>query len=628
MNYLLVEQLSKSFGEKELFSNITFGLEKGQKAGLIARNGTGKSTLLEIIAGETWPDTGQVVVRKGINMMYLPQDPLLDPNTPVLDAVLAADSEPARLVRAYERLISVPDTLWNSVQKQSFNEINERLTAIDGWQFEARVKEVLGKLEIQRFDQRCGELSGGQKKKVALARILIEDADLLILDEPTNHLDIDTIEWMEEFLSRSQLTLLLVTHDRYFLDQVCDSIVELEQGRLFQYKGDYAYYLEKKCEREAAESVVKEKQKARYLKELDWIRRMPKARTHKSKSRITEFGALADEVKQHRQEEVKPFFVKMERLGGKIMEINNVHKSFGDLKIIDDFSYTFKKGDKVGLVGKNGAGKTTFLEMIMGQLPPDMGRIVTGKTLKLAYFTQQGLELDKDRRVIDIVKDVAEEVYISEKHTVSASRFLSMFGIAHEIQYNYAIHLSGGEQRKLHLLMTLMQQPNFLILDEPTNDLDIVTLQALEEFLEDFPGCLMVASHDRFFLDRIAGHLFVWTGDGKVKDFYGNYTAYRKKRDTEKRAHSLAKGKELKVEPTKPKQIDPTKPTWKEQREFEVLGKEIELLEVRKRELECLLGSGSGDHIELQQWSEEIGELIARIDEKTERWMELAEKIT
>jgi ABC transport system ATP-binding/permease protein len=627
MNYLLVENLSKSFGEKELFTGITFGLERGQKAGLIARNGTGKTTLLEIISGCAFPDNGKVVLRKGIAVMYLPQDPVLDPMTAVIDSVLAADTEAARLVRDYERLVARPVDTWDETDRSHFETLNERMTAIGAWSFEARVKEVLGRLDIRQFDRPCGELSGGQQKKVALARVLIEEADLLILDEPTNHLDIETIEWMEEFLTRSQLTLLLVTHDRYFLDQVCDSVIELDRGTVFQYKGDYAYYLEKKAEREAAESVVGAKQRARYLNELEWIRRMPKARTHKSKSRIAEFGQLADDVAGQRREVQQTFFVKMDRLGNKILEINNLHKRFGEYNIVEDFSYTFKRGDKVGLVGKNGVGKSTFLEMLVGNLRPDAGKIVKGQTLKMAYFTQEGLTLDKERRVIDIVKDLAEEVYVSEKHTVSASKFLSMFGIGHDIQYNYASALSGGEQRKLHLLMTLMEQPNFLMLDEPTNDLDIETLQALEEFLAGYGGCLVVASHDRFFLDRIAGHLFVFAGDGKVKDFYGNYTLYRKKRDAEKRARSSTKGKETKGSAGKLVSSVTGKPTWKEQREFELLGEEIGELEEQKKELEALLGSGTGGHVELQHWSEEVSKLLSVIEEKTERWMELAEKM-
>ena len=630
MNYLLVENLSKSFGEKELFHGITFGLERGQKAGLIARNGTGKTTLLEMIARRVEADEGQVVVRKGITMMYLPQDPVLDPDTPVLDAVLAANTEAARLVRDYERLVARPDHSWSDHDKASFETLTERMNAIDAWRFESRVKEVLGKLDLKRFDQRCGELSGGQQKKVALARVLVEEADLLILDEPTNHLDIDTIEWLEEFLTRSQLTLLLVTHDRYFLDQVCDSIIELDRGTVFQYKGDYAYFLEKKAERESVEAVVNARQKQRYLQELEWIRRMPKARTHKSKSRIASFDHLAEEVAGHQRKSQQSFFVKMDRLGNKILEINNLHKRFDDIPIVEDFSYTFKRGDKVGLVGRNGAGKSTLLEMLMGRLRPDAGKIVKGQTLKMAHFTQEGLSLDRNRRVIDIVKDHAEQVYITEKHTVSASKFLSMFGIGHDIQYNYATALSGGEQRKLHLLMTLMQQPNFLMLDEPTNDLDIETLQALEEFLCEYPGCLVVASHDRFFLDRIAGHLFVFQGEGMVKDFYGNYSDYRIAREKEKKIDTLqrrAMAAESREKPKRKEVVrDPSKPTWKEQREYEQLSEEIEQLENRKSELETLLGS-TDDHIALQQWSEEIGELIGVIDQKTARWMELAEKM-
>lgn len=626
MNYLLAEGLEKSYGEKMLFGGITFGLERGQKAGLIARNGTGKSTLLEIIAGKVVPDAGQVVLRRGIRMLYLPQEPELDPTHAVLDAVLAADTEQAKLLRDYERLVAIPPGQWNPLQHTQFDALSARLTELGAWQFESRVKEVLGKLDLHNYEQPCAQLSGGQQKKVALARVLVEEADLLILDEPTNHLDIDTIEWMEEFLERSQLSLLLVTHDRYFLDQVCDSVIELDNNTVYQYRGDYAYYLEKKAERVASETVVMARQKALYRKELEWIRRMPKARTHKSKARIQEFGQIEERVQQQHREVKQEFFVKMDRLGSKILEINNIHKSYGPINIVEDFSYIFKKGDKVGLVGRNGSGKSTFLDMMMEVTKADKGRVVKGQTLKMAYFTQRGISLDESRRVIDIVKDVAEEVYVDEKHSISASRFLTMFGIPHEIQYNYAQHLSGGERRKLHLLMTLMEQPNFLMLDEPTNDLDIQTLQALEAFLEDYKGCLLVASHDRFFLDRIAGHLFVFQGNGKVKDFYGNYTLYRRHAEEEKRL--LAKTARKEEPPKRAARVnDPSKATWREQREFEVLGDEIEALERTKQQLEQQLHSGETDHIRLQQWSGDLAAVLSAIDEKSERWLELSEKI-
>lgn len=628
MNYLLVEDLSKSYGEKLLFSNITFGLERGQKAGLIARNGTGKSTLLEMIAGKGMPDSGKVVIRKDIRMLYLPQEPVLNPEDAALDAVLASDTEQARLIREHERLAAIPPEEWDDLQHSRFDAVGNRLTELGAWQYEARVKEVLGKLDIHDFDQPCGQMSGGQQKKVALARVLTEEADLLILDEPTNHLDIDTIEWMEEFLNRSQLTLILVTHDRYFLDQVCDSIIEMDRGAVYQYKGDYAYYLEKKAEREAGDAVVMEKQKSLYKQELEWIRRMPRARTHKSKSRIQEFGRIEEKVHQHSRTVKQEFFVKMDRLGSKIMEINNIHKRFGGLNLVEDFSYTFKKGDKVGLVGRNGSGKSTFLEMLWERVRPDQGRIVKGQTLKMAYFTQLGIPLDESRRVIDIVKDVAEEVYVDEKHTISASRFLSMFGIPHDIQYNYAQYLSGGERRKLHLLLTLMEQPNFLMLDEPTNDLDIQTLQALEEFLVNYRGCLVVASHDRFFLDKIAGHLFVFQGDGKVKDHYGNYTMYREARDKAQRQAKLQARAAEPVLTREPRKADPGKATWKEMREFEALETEIAALEVRRTELEQYLNSGETDHRKLQAWADELSDTLARIDTCSDRWLELSEKCT
>ena len=626
MNALLVEGLSKSFGEKVLFEGITFGLERGQKAALIARNGTGKSTLLDIIAGVASADAGQVGVRGGMRVGYLSQNPQADPAMEVLEAVLAADTEEAHLVREYELLTAVPEETWSPQQHARLGELTTRIGALGAWHLEARVKEVLGRLDIHNLAQPCGDLSGGQLRKVALAKVLVEQADLLILDEPTNHLDTATIEWLEELLGRSRLTLLLVTHDRYFLDQVCDTILELDNGRLLQYRGDYRYYLEKKAERQAADAATATKQKALYRKELDWIRRMPKARTTKSKARIQEFESLKERTQGQRKETEQRFFVKMERLGSKILEINNIHKRFGDINIVEDFSYTFKRGDKVGLVGPNGSGKSTFLDIVYGVLKPDSGRVVAGQTLKMAYFTQGGIPLDESRRVIDIVKDVAEEVYVDGKHSVSASRFLTMFGIAHAIQYNYAQHLSGGERRRLHLLMTLMEQPNFLLLDEPTNDLDIPTMQALEAFLEGYGGCLMVASHDRYFLDRIAGHLFLFSaGSGTVKDFYGNYTLYRQQREKERRPAARSRSAEA-APPQHPKERDPNRITWKEQRELEQLEQEIANLEKRREELEKLLQQGSAGHEALTRLSEEYGRTMEEIDVKSERWMILAEK--
>lgn len=627
MNYLIVESVSKSFGEKVLFENITFGIERGQKIGLIARNGKGKSTLLDIIAGKTIADSGEVVFRKGIKVLYLPQDPDTDINSCVIDAVLSADSEQAFLINQYERLIAISSSKWDNEQKKLFEKISERISELDAWGFESRVKEVLGRLKIHDFDKKCGELSGGQLKKVALAKVLIEDGDFLILDEPTNHLDIETIEWMEEFLQRSQLSLLIVTHDRFFLDQVCNSIIELDNNEIYHYRGDYSYYLEKKAEKDSIETVVTAKQKALYLKELEWMRRMPKARGTKSKARTQEFQNLKRRVQNQHTDKTPEFFVKIDRLGGKIMEINNVHKSFGDRKIVDDFSYTFKRFDKVGLVGPNGIGKSTLLDMISGELAVDKGRIVKGKTVKAACFKQNVAVLDNNRRVIDIVKDIAEEVYIDDKRSISVSKFLTMFGIDHDIQHNYAFTLSGGEKRKLQLLMVLMEQPNFLMLDEPTNDLDIQTLQSLEDFLENFKGCLLVASHDRFFLNKIVEHIFVFEGKGKIKDFYGNYTQYVEHKKREKRRLTKTKKENNVSVGQRKKKRDPDKPTWKEEKEFLSLTKDIDELEKRKKDFEQKLNSGESDHEKLLAWSVELSKIIEELDEKSERWLFLSEKI-
>ncbi len=628
MNYLAVENLTKSYGEKTLFENITFGLQKGQKSALIATNGTGKTSLLNIITGLEMPDSGNVVVNNDVKIAYLTQNPAIDDDLTVLEAVFDANNEKAAVIKAYEAIISLPEDALTSENRQELQHLTTRIDNLNAWQYEAQVKEVIGKLGIGSLLKPCKLLSGGQKKKVALAKVLIEEADLLILDEPTNHLDIDTIEWLEDFLDRLQLTLLLVTHDRYFLDNVCDTIFELDNHQLFHYKGGFHYYLEKKAERETIDAVEFEKKRAHFKKELEWYRRMPKARRTKSKSRMEIVEKLHDETSGRETKQENKFFVKHERTGKKIMEINNLHKKFDTVEIVNDFSYTFKKNDKIGLIGKNGVGKSTLLDMVAGLIPPNKGKIVKGTTIKIAYFTQTGMNINDNRRVIDIVKEIAEEVYIDEKKTISASRFLQMFGFDFNTQYNYLHNLSGGEKRKLHLIMTLMQKPNFLILDEPTNDLDIYTLQALEAFLLNFSGCLMVATHDRYFLDKIANHIYIFEGNGVIKDFYGSYTAYQEKKEAIKRENKKMKRNARQDISDEKKERSPDKPTWKELQEHKQLEQAISNLENEKKLLVEQINSSKADHITLHALSEQIGVLMEDIETKTERWILLEEKIS
>ena len=588
---LTVENLTKSYGDKMLFEDISFGINAGQKTALIARNGYGKSTLLNILTGKTLQDNGKVTFRGDVRMAYLPQQPDLLPHQTVRSFVYSA----------------------------------QRPEHEDEWTFEQRIEEILSRLKLDdKLDQQMQLLSGGEQKKVALSRILIDDTNLLLLDEPTNHLDIQMIEWLEDFLSRQKLAILMVTHDRYFLDHVCQDIYEIDNSRLYHYRGNYDYYLRKKAEREYNERVEVEKAKSLYRTELDWMRRMPQARGTKAQARIDAFYEL--EEKAHtRFDDTRPqLTVKTERIGGKILEMYNVTKSYDGVKMVDDFSYVFKKGEKIGIVGPNGIGKSTFLNLLTEQLRPDSGRVIVGQTIQFGFYTQSGMTARPDLRVIDIVKEVAERIDLDNGKDMSAHQFLSYFGFDDMTQYNYFGNLSGGEKRRLYLLKVLMANPNFLILDEPTNDLDIYTLEILEQFLKDYKGCLVIVSHDRSFMDHIVDHIFVFEGEGKIRDYHSNYTEYLTARNAQRRSETLQKREE------KPKyeRVRDEKPraTYKQQKEYEALTAEIESLNQEKQQLESLLSSGTETEVKkLTDASQRIGDIIATLDEKELRWLELDE---
>ena len=590
---LTVENLTKSYGDKLLFDNISFGINAGQKTALIARNGYGKSTLLNILTGKTLQDSGKVTFSSDVKMAYLPQQPEILPHQTVRSFVCSV----------------------------------ERPEHEDEWTFEQRIEEILSRLGLaDKLDQSMETLSGGEQKKAALSRILIDHTNLLLLDEPTNHLDIKMIEWLEEFLSRQHLAILMVTHDRYFLDHVCQDILEIDNSRLYHYRGHYDYYLEKKAERQHNERVEVEKAKSLYRTELDWMRRMPQARGTKAQARIDAFYQLEEKAHTKFDESRPQLTVKTERIGGKILEMYNVCKSYEGVKLVDDYSYTFKKGEKIGIVGPNGIGKSTFLNMLTEQLRPDSGRIIVGQTIRFGFYTQGGMTAPADRRVIEIVRDMAERIELDNGKEMSAHQFLTYFGFDDMTQYNYFGNLSGGERRRLYLLKVLMSNPNFLILDEPTNDLDIYTLEILEQFLRDYKGCLIIVSHDRSFMDNIVDHLLVFEGNGRIKDYAGNYTQYRASQESQRRSEALKKRDEKpKYERTR---SDKPRATYKQQKEYESLTIEIETLNKEKAELEKMLSSGEESDIgRLTEASQRIGEIIDLLNEKELQWLELDEII-
>lgn len=591
---LTVENLTKSFGDKLLFDDISFGINAGQKTALIARNGYGKSTLLNILTGKTLQDAGKVTFRGDVRMAYLPQHPDLLPDQSVRSFVYAA----------------------------------ERPEHEDEWTFEQRIEEILSRLRLDdKLNSPMRQLSGGEQKKVALSRILIDNTNLLLLDEPTNHLDVQMIEWLEEFLSRQRLAILMVTHDRYFLDHVCQDIYEIDNSRLYHYRGNYDYYLRKKAERQYNERQEVEKAKSLYRTELDWMRRMPQARGTKAQARIDAFYELEEKAHTRFDESKPQLTVKTERIGGKILEMYNVTKAFEGKNMVDDFSYTFKKGEKIGIVGPNGVGKSTFLNLLTEQLRPDTGHIVVGQTIQFGFYTQNGMTARPDIRVIDIVKEVAERIDLDNGKEMSAHQFLSYFGFDDTTQYNYFGNLSGGERRRLYLLMVLIANPNFLILDEPTNDLDIYTLEILEQFLKNFKGCLIIVSHDRSFMDHIVDHLFVFEGEGRIRDYHSNYTQYLAEKNAQRRNENLQK-REEKTKYERSRSSEKPRATYKQQKEYESLTADIDALNQERSQLESLLSSGTETDVnKLTAASQRIGEIISLLDEKELRWLELDEII-
>lgn len=626
MNYLSAENLGRNVGERWLFKDLTFGVLQGEKVALIGANGSGKSSLLDIVGGLVNPDGGTLSIRKDIRMGYLKQNPDFNAEDTVLETILYGDSERSKATLAYEKAMAKDD-------HELISDAIERLSFLDAWDFEASVKQILGKLGIQEVDKKIKELSGGQQKRVALARVLLEEPDFLILDEPTNHLDLESIEWLESYLSTANMTLLLVTHDRYFLDKVSNRIMELVNNDIHKYVGNYAYFLEKKAERMENENVTLEKDKKRLKSELEWMRRQPKARTTKAQYRIDAFHELKEKASVNTKVDKVELATKSERIGKKIIEIQHVSKGFNGQTLIKEFNYTFKRGDKIAIVGKNGVGKSTLLDMITGQLKPDMGKVVVGETIQLGYYQQTGLDFDNEQKVIDVVRDIAEFVKLADGREMSASGFLNMFLFPPKVQYNFVHKLSGGEKRRLQLLKILMKSPNFLILDEPTNDLDIDTLNILEDYLKAFAGCLLVVSHDRYFVDNIVDHVFAFEGDGEIKDFPGNYTEYRNWKDEQLKSESgnqlkknmVKEGPVIEVKNTPVPAAEKKKLSYKEQQEYENLGKKIPATEKRIKEIGRLMNGEVTDYEELAKLGAELEQCKDDLDEKELRWLELSE---
>lgn len=624
ISYLQIDKLTKSFGDLVLFEDITFGIAQGQKVGLIAKNGTGKTTLLNIIAGKEDYDSGAVVFRNDLRVGYLEQMPHYPDGLTVLQACFYSPNETVRLIAEYEQAMASGD-------HSNLEDILLRMDNLKAWDYEQRAKQILGQLKIHNFDQKVETLSGGQLKRVALANVLITDPELIILDEPTNHLDLEMTEWLEGYLSRANISILMVTHDRYFLDRVCSEIIEIDRKQIYQYKGNYSYYLEKRQERMDALNAEVDRASNLLRKELDWMRRQPQARGTKAKYRIDAFYELEKKAKQQHEVGNVNLDVKASYIGSKIFEAEHVSKRFGDLKIVEDFNYIFARYEKMGIVGNNGTGKSTFIKMLMGEVEPDSGRFDVGETVRFGYYSQDGLQFDEQMKVIDVVQNIAEYVDLGDGKKMGVSQFLNYFLFSPEKQHNYVFKLSGGEKRRLYLCTVLMRSPNFLVLDEPTNDLDIVTLNVLEEYLRNFKGCAIVVSHDRYFMDKVVDHLLVFRGNADIKDFPGNYTQYREWIEVQDQLEKEAEAaRRAEIAPTMEKTSRPEKEqkkklTFKERKEFEALEVEIPLLEAEKAELETAMSSGTLSNDELLAKSERIATVIEEIDEKTMRWLELSE---
>ena len=621
INYLQVENLTKSYGDLVLFDNISFTIGEGQRIALIGRNGSGKTTLLNILAGKDTADSGTITPRRDLRIAYLEQNPEYAADLTVLEACFRSDNPALRAIAAYEQAVADP-------AQDGLQEAMSRMDALAAWDYEQRAKEILSRLKINDFDKKIGQLSGGQLKRVALAAVLISEADLLILDEPTNHLDTDMTEWLEEYLTRNKAALLMVTHDRYFLDRVCSDILEVDQRSVCLYKGNYAYYVEKKQERAEAAEARRESDLNLYRRELEWMRRMPQARGHKARYREEAFYELEKVAKQRFHDANVKLDVKASYIGNKIFEADHLCKAFGDLKILDDFSYIFARYEKMGIVGNNGTGKSTFIKILMGLVKPDSGTLDIGETVRFGYYSQDGLQFNEQMKVIDVVQDIAEVIELGNGRRLTASQFLQHFLFTPETQHSYVYKLSGGERRRLYLCTVLMRNPNFLVLDEPTNDLDIVTLQVLEEYLQGFKGCVIVVSHDRYFMDKVVDHLLVFNGGGDIRDFPGNYTQYREWKEAKARhdkEQQTAAKPQAAAKPARTRQDEKRRMSFKERREFEQLEKEIAELEAEKKAVEEALCSGTLSVDELTEKSRRLPQLTDLIDEKTMRWLELSE---
>ena len=617
-----VEQLTKSYHEQPLFNNITFGINQGHKVALVGKNGCGKSTLLKIISGLESPDSGNVVFRKGIKVSFLVQNPEFINHLTIRDYIFDQENELLSTVSKYERMLEDKHL---DVESLEYQQLFNKMDAFGAWDFESQVKQILGKLGIHDLELFVDELSGGQKKRVALAAVLVEKPDFLILDEPTNHLDIEVIEWLEKYLSAQTMSLLLVTHDRYFLEEVTNEIIEIDDKKLYFYKGNYSYYLEKKSERKAQEAIEVEKARNLLVKELDWLRRMPKARGTKAKYRIDAAYELMDVAGKNLAEDTLTLKIKTKRQGKKILELHNITKIYDGVKYLDNFSYTVKNRDRIGIVGKNGVGKTTLLNAITGGIKLDGGEVILGETIQFGYYRQESISYPLGTRVIDVVREVAEVVKLSDGAIITAAQFLNHFLFPHEIHSTPVEKLSGGEKRRLQLLRVLIKAPNFLILDEPTNDLDILTMNVLEDYLANFEGTLVIVSHDRYFMDKLTEHLFVYKKIGDIFDFPGNYSDYKNQLDSQERHAGVTDKKPKGKKETKPVSVQKRKLTFGEKKEFELLEGEIRELELIKEELIKKLNSGSGNHTQLMQWSTEIEQLTNLIEKKEYRWLELSE---
>ena len=618
MNYLSVENISKSYGEKVLFEDISFGINKDQKVAFVAKNGSGKTSILNIIADLDVPDSGQVVSRKDISIAYLAQKDDLNPNLTIEETIFATDNKILNIVNQYEKALKNPE------EAEAYQAAFDLMDQYNAWDFETQYTQILSKLKLDDLTLNVGKLSGGQKKRLSLAIVLINKPDLLILDEPTNHLDLEMIEWLEAYFAKEKITLFMVTHDRYFLERVCDEILELDEGKIYKYKGNYSYYLQNKEERLALEATNLGKAKSLFKKELEWMRKQPKARTTKSKSRIDDFHQIKDKAHQRRKDHKVQLEINMERLGSKILELHKLQKSFGDKVILDGFDYVFKRGERIGIIGKNGTGKSSFLNIITEKAPVDGGKVVVGETIKFGYYTQSGINIKEGQKVIEVVKEFGEFIPLTKGRKISASQLLERFLFDKKKQYDFVEKLSGGEQKRLYLCAVLIQNPNFLILDEPTNDLDVVTLNVLESFLLDYPGNLLVVSHDRYFMDKIVDALFVFRGEGVVENFPGNYSDFRAyENSNEAEEAPVEKIIEKKVE-TKKKSKNAL--NFDEKREFGALEVEIERLQKRKLTIENQFLNVEIAADDIPKKSEELQEIANELEEKEERWLELSMK--